>query len=484
MPPVASKNLNLMAGYEPLPGQGKFHQSLAPFRLYSGGFGAGKTKCGCRESIFHAVAYPGSLNLVSRYEYRPLLRTTMVSFFAECREIGLYHPKFMNYSKSDMAIYWWNDSITYLSNLENPDSFKGLELDTIYVDEGAEVPDDVYDILIPGRLRGRCGVDSSGRAAGRAWITTNPGASGWIRRSFIYDQEDGWEAFHANSTENIHNPPGYNDALLRRYKGVWYQRYVAGDWYAFEGQAFPMFDPDIHVLKENFVPNPKVHTIYEGWDFGWVNPTAVVWIAIDERGEYPPVVVGEFAESGLEPPEVARVVRDMRKQLVPGCRIESYGDPAGLQAMQNSGRDLIQEYSREGFDISYVSAKPTLRAIRLARHLDERMMTYTGETPCVLFSPRANRTIESIRGMRFRPKRTGGVDEDPQEKLVKKDDHLFDAMSYALWMVDDTDVLKRDAKPYVPHGVMLPAGVSETDYRRTRRSSVQSDYEDWQGEWS
>ena len=52
--------LDLTGGYVPLPAQHRFHSSLAKFRLYGGGFGSGKSMCGCREAIYKAIQHPGS----------------------------------------------------------------------------------------------------------------------------------------------------------------------------------------------------------------------------------------------------------------------------------------------------------------------------------------------------------------------------------------------------------------------------------------
>ena len=68
-------------GYVPLPAQDRFHRSEAKFRLYSGGFGSGKSLCGCREAIYHALRYPGSFGMIGRLRFKDLETTTQRTFW-------------------------------------------------------------------------------------------------------------------------------------------------------------------------------------------------------------------------------------------------------------------------------------------------------------------------------------------------------------------------------------------------------------------
>jgi PBSX family phage terminase large subunit len=453
---------DLTAGYSPLPAQMAFHQSDATYRMFSGGFGSGKTKAGCRESIITAWQYPGSVNLVARLKYRPLLRTTMVTFWGELREMGLYRKEYMDWRKSEMEIDWINGSKTIFTNLDDIENFKSMELDTVFIDEGAEVPDQVYDILLPGRLRGKAGVSRNGAAAGRGWITTNPGASGWLRKQFVNNKVEDHEWFHAPTSENVFNPPGYNEQLKKRYTGVWYQRYHDGDWMAFEGQVFTMFDRNRHILSADWAPRIREFDILEGWDFGYVHPTAVVWIATHRRGEYPPVAFADYEMEAGTPELHARNVKAIRERFgLDSRRIQSYSDPTVSNTFQNSGESFFQEYEKQGIYLQPSEKSSWVRAMRLASFLDTTMQTSAGEMPCVLFAPRCKRLIDSILTARWREeKNTSG--EDQPERIVKDNDHLFDAFTYALWthrMPEDMGL-----KQKLPSGIAFPGGISEEEF--------------------
>lgn len=413
--------------------------------------------------------------MVARLAYRPLWRSTMVTYMNELREMGLHTKVWSTFRKSDMELEFWNGSVTVFTNLEDVENFKSQELDTVFIDEGAEVPDEVYEILLPGRLRGAAETNVRGTYAGRGWITTNPGASGWIRRHFVnpepnfIDDPEDWMWFHAPTTENFHNPKGYNEGLAKKYKGVWFRRFVEGDWTAFEGQVFPQFDRSRHILSTDWKPAPGEkhrYTIYEGWDFGFVNPTAVVWIAVHNDYEWPPIVFGEYQATDRNIEQNAHEIKKLRREFgIDDWDIRSYGDPIGRMTLQDSGSSYNAEYSKYYIDILPGEKDPQIRGLRLAQHLDESMRTNDGEYPCIVFNPRCTQTIDSILYLRWRPNQSN-LSEDPQEKFIKQNDHLFDALTYALIPMPSPNEFQsfnnpNRKPPKLPKGVAMPANYDD-----------------------
>ena len=484
------KDVDLQRGYVPLAAQQAFHDSEASYRLFSGGFGSGKTKAGCRESIWHSCLFPHSRNMVARLAYRPLQRSTMVTYFGELREMGLHVKKWTTFRKADMELEFWNGAVTIFTNLDDIENFKSQELDTIFIDEGAEVPDAVFELLIPGRLRGTARTNARGTAAGRAWVATNPGASGWLRENFVspeprhHEDPDDWAWFHSPTTQNVHNPQGYNDALVKKYKGIWYKRYVEGDWTAFEGQVFPQFDRQTHVLSTDWKAQPKEknrYTIYEGWDFGWVHPTAVVWIAVHNDYEWPPIVFGEYGASGLNIEENAKAVMKLRHSLgIADWNIWSYGDPVGRNTLQDSGSSFNAEYSKYGIDIVPSERDPVIRGLRLAQHLDETLATADGPYPCIVFNPSCHQTADSISYLRWKPGNSQ-LSEDAAEKFIKQNDHWFDALTYGLIHAPAPRefTLARSPRivPKLPAGIALPANYDDANRIITGRWPREADWE-------
>jgi len=431
------------------PAQVGFLKSPARYRLLSSGFGAGKSKLLCRESIRVALEYPGSRNLIARLKSTELAATTAKTFERELREIGLSRGEHYTVNKNEGTYYWANGSETIFSHLESDEKFGSSEFSTIAIDEGSQVPDPVYEILFPGRLRWNVGPH-------RAWICTNPGASGFLRK-IVYGEMNGsgeettfvsssgriervvddFAWFPVPPGANKHNPPGYNEQLARlgqSYGPHWYSRYVKGDWDSFEGQRFPMFDRDRHVLPVPFRPELGRHRIVEGWDFGH-RETFVSWLAYDPRGEEPVVVFAELQMQEVqEPSDVADRVREIRRRFGFERPHAALGDPAGGGATQFSAVSPIAAYGALGIHIAPCKGgkSPTSRADLLSEFLTGEVRTWGGKTwPGIVFGPECQATIKSVVNLRW-DLTQNSKGEDPREKFVKKDDHGFDAMTYGL----------------------------------------------------
>lgn len=440
---------DLSRGYRnPLPAQARFHASKAKYRLYSGGYGSGKSACGSRESMRAAVAHPGSRNLVSRLERVTLRRTTQQTFFRELAKAGFDHHRWTKWRASDDELHWWNGSVTIFSGLDDYEKLKSFELSTAWVDEGSEVPDEIYETLFPGRLRwhlpscpfsGDVAADPASIECAcprRGWVTTNPGASGYLRRYFVAQDNVDPRFFWVNapSTENPYNGSDYASELVEKrktYGDTWFRRFVMGSWDAFEGMVFTQWDPDLHLVT-GFRPD-RYHRIYEGYDFGIRNETAVVWIAVDESGEKPPVIFAEHQGSETEVKDHAVAIREVRRFYgLDQGRIACFGDPAGANRGPTlEGSSYFHLYAAEGIFIAPSMKDPKVRAMRLAQHLSHRMPDGKGgELPGLLFDRRCSRTIQSLTSYRWRADR-GRTGEDPQERFHKHDDHHVDALGYA-----------------------------------------------------
>ena len=449
--------------FKPLASQEKFLRSGAKYRLYSSGYGGGKSKTGCRESIRYALQYPGSRHVVARLHYPDLRDTTMVSFWRECRQIGVEEGTDYTYNKSENTVTWSNGSETLFRNLDDPTGAKygSLEVSTIFIDEGSEVPDEVYKVLFPSRLRWH--LDSctaqfeieDAMARGdeervatitcacprKAWICTNPGASGYLQdvvsgRMPTDDPDAQWEWFAAKPRENPYNGAEYirdMEAKGKRYGKAWYARYIEGSWTAFEGQRFPMFDQNRHILPTPFRPDAN-YTIIEGWDFGH-RETFVVWIAYNPAGREPVVVFDELRVNEVDDPsDVADKVKEIRALYRIQGRVHAFGDPAGIAANQFSSVSPIQAYAKQGIGIApcKVGKNPQARADLLTLFLNENRVQADGSVwPGIVFGPNCPGVINSIISLRWKPQ-TSRIGEDPREQFVKKDDHGFDALGYGL----------------------------------------------------
>ncbi len=148
------------------------------------------------------------------------------------------------------------------------DKVMGLTAAGAYCDEVTLWPESVWTALLS-----RLSVTGA-----KLFGTTNPDAPAhWLKRRFI-DRADELDmrVFHFSLDDNPALDPAYVTSLKREYVGLWYRRYILGQWALAAGAVYDMFDPDRHVVDE--VPELGT-THYGGGDYGTSNPTVFLSLA-------------------------------------------------------------------------------------------------------------------------------------------------------------------------------------------------------------
>lgn len=465
MTQASQREIDIWRRFKPTPSQLRFFKSRARGRLFSSGYGSGKSLTGCREGIRWTVQYAGCRGLIGRLVGDELKTTTMVTFWKSMDTIGFREAATERdmrnggghyvHNKSERFIDFWNGSRIYYRHLDDPGSLGSLELNWAFIDEGSEVDDEIYKTISSSRLRWHLpSCDQVERVhemidAGASdeeimavpcdcpygiWVCTNPGASGYLRAVTRGDVPD-WEWIKAKPGDNPYNGPDYYAKMERDRKingEVWFKKFYNGDWTAFAGQRFPMFDEQRHILKERFVPTPE-HECILGLDFGH-RETFVSWIAFKADASEPVVVFDELQVQEVdEPSQVADKIKEINAMY--GLKHPIIlGDPAGVAANQFSSVSPIQAYGALGVHITPCKAgkNPQSRADLLTEFLQGEHRMYDGTAwPGIVFAPNCTATVHSIVNLRWKPQ-TGKLGEDPREVFLKKDDHGFDALTYGL----------------------------------------------------
>lgn len=148
---------------------------------------------------------------------------------------------------------------------------RGLTLAGCYVDEMTIIPECVWKMLgtrlsVPGA---------------KLFGTTNPDTPfHWLKKDYI-DRADELDlkVFHFTIDDNPSLDERYVRALKKEYKGLWYQRYIEGQWALAEGTIFDFFDKDIHVI--DYPPGAADYYIL-GVDYGTTNPCVFALVGYRE----------------------------------------------------------------------------------------------------------------------------------------------------------------------------------------------------------
>lgn len=206
---------------------------------------------------------------------------------------------------------------------------QGVTLAGLLLDEAALMPRSFVE-----QACARCSVPGS-----KLWFNCNPeGPEHWFYREWILKAEER-RALYLHFT--MEDNPGLDEAVWERYQrlysGIFYRRFVLGEWVTAEGRVYDFFD-----RRRDAAPVPPGRM--EAWrvsvDYGTVNPTSMglwgrrngVWYRVKE-------FYYDSRREGRQKTD-AEYVRDLRA-LCGGKRVERViVDPSAasfLAALRQAG---------------------------------------------------------------------------------------------------------------------------------------------------
>jgi len=202
----------------------------------------------------------------------------------------------------------YGSGVIAFRNLDDPSKYLSSEFASILVDEVTMNERVVFDFL---NLRRRWpGIENT------KFITaSNPGGIGhgwvkklWIDRNFEderFDPND-FTFVRSRASDNKYLPESYAKQLeglpekMRR-------AFLDGDWDIFEGQYFPEFSKDKHVIEPFEIPPGWIK--FRSIDYGYEAPSAVLWYAVDYDGNV--YIYRELYKNGLLYKPLAEKILDM-----------------------------------------------------------------------------------------------------------------------------------------------------------------------------
>lgn len=288
----------------------------------------------------------------------------------------------------------------------------------VLLDEVALMPESFVNQALA-----RCSVDGA-----RLWFSCNPDNpnhwfyQGWIKRH----KERNALYLHFAMTDN----PALSKKTLERYQsmysGVFYQRYILGEWVAAEGLVYPMFSAEKHVLHE---PPKTEGDYFVSSDFGIQNATVfLLWRKM--AGKNARVCLKEYYYSGREEKRQKTV-----GELVDGLAAMLDGIEPKRVIVDPSAAALITELRKRGYHTQGAD-NDVLNGIS-----DVCTMLEQGQ---LFFMDCCKNTIEEFGLYMWDAKAAdNGVDAP-----IKENDHCADAIRY---FVKTRKLVQKDGKePYRP----------------------------------
>jgi PBSX family phage terminase large subunit len=407
--------------YTPEAQQISFHKSSAKHRAFFGGVGCGKTVAGCVEALKTMLKYPGSKGLIGRYTDRELKQTTWEEF------TGILPPALIEeYNKANLTITLKNGSMVLGMHLQQEERLRSLTLDWAMIDEAPEVSESIYNQLL-ARLRGAIGPR-------RIWLVGNPEGRSWIYHKFVAPWKAGEEQpnhqyFHGKTIDVSFLPPDYVEALYAAYDEDWANRFIHGSWDVFEGQVYPMFDRNYHVLPADFKLG-KDWPRFRGVDHGWSDPTACVWMAADFEGNF---YVYDVYYRKLT------TIEDNSKAILGRNEGEKYAfdvlAPFSDKTEPGKGKKYSEIYRDAGLPLREQRSKVMSGIARMRELLEPRegrkhpVNRKSDKAPKLYVFSHCKPVITEFQAYRF-PTMTD--DKNAPEKPLDKDNHCMDAIRAVL----------------------------------------------------
>ena len=175
---------------------------------------------------------------------------------------------------------------------------QGMTLAGVLMDEVALMPRSFVE-----QACARCSVTGS-----RLWFNCNPaGPNHWFYREWIQGAGER-NALHLHFTmeDNPSLSPEIRQRYERLYTGIFYRRFVLGEWAQAEGRVYDFFEPEMAVR----VPEGRFESWYISCDYGTVNPMSMglwglqagVWYRVaefyfDSRAKKRQMTDGEYERS-------------------------------------------------------------------------------------------------------------------------------------------------------------------------------------------
>lgn len=244
------------------------------YTLWDGAIRSGKT-------VISLIAF---LNWLPTAPHGPIAiigktRTTIVRNILDV--IAMIAPKAIgSYGMSSDSVLIMGRRVWIIgaNDAQAESKIRGLTLAGAYVDEITLIPEAMFVQLL-----GRLSV-----TAARLFGTTNPDSPGhWLKTKYIdriqAGELPGWGFWHFTMDDNPGLTPEYVAAKKREFTGLWYRRFIQGEWVSAEGAIYDSWDP--HRMVTPWDQLPHIDRVYAiGLDYGTQHATSGILLGMGDDG--------------------------------------------------------------------------------------------------------------------------------------------------------------------------------------------------------
>lgn len=314
--------------------------------------------------------------------------------------------------KNDSELYLQlkNGSYLYLRGSDRPDTLRGMRFDYAVLDEYAQMKPNVWEEIIQPAL-----LDSKGSAM---FISTPYGYDKFYKLWLLGQtekskdgKENDWKSWRFTSYDNPKNDPADLNKWKADYDDDTFAQEFLAEFKKLKGLVYKDFDRSVHVIPPKEIPLYWPH--YRAIDFGFVNPTAILFAAISPDNEI--FIYDQIYQSGLKTPEIADLIK---QRSVGKTFVNTIADSA-----QSSDIAELQKYGLGIYPVSKTSGNrdedwTTFRVRKISEKLRQKKLFILNTCKDIIFE------FEHYKYQEIRE------EKNIREVPLKLNDHALDALSY------------------------------------------------------
>lgn len=293
---MAELNLTL---YAPHAKQMEVHDDSHRFKVLNWGRRTGKSTLAANYVLMAATQVIGRYWIVA-----PTYKQAKNIYWLDIIHNQIPRELVRKKNEQELTITLINGSVIELKGADNEDSLRGAGIKGLILDEYAFMKPNVWELILRPML-----ADSKGWAV---FISTPNGFNHFYKladnaQSTLPEYKDWWYS-HATTFDNPHIDDEEIDQIKAEVSEDQFAQEYEAEFRKMAGLVFKDFDRKTHVLSLDKMPNMDSFTRGIGVDFGFHNPTAVVFVGMDYDGNW--YVYDEIYKSGMVTAETAKAIKD------------------------------------------------------------------------------------------------------------------------------------------------------------------------------
>lgn len=484
--------------------QDNFGKLRTKVQIFAGAFGNGKTAAAVvQKALFVARWYPGANILIARSTYPKLNDTIRKEFLKWCPKNWIKSfPLSKNSDNTCTLVNGTTINFRYIAQQGKAiaegemttSNLLSATYDLIVVDqlEDPEINKKDFDDLF-GRLRGSAkyvGTDPTMPSTGPRWLVAcvNP-TRNWVYRFLVaplikfnktgiadenllvrrYPRE------HINASQpilngkgepelligmvegstytNAHNlAPDFIEGLESLYRGQARDRFLYGEWAAYEGLVHPDFSEVTHLISQTEIANYIEHMLMmgtfprwlEGYDFGIIVPSCYLLGFMDRYNNI--IVCDGFykPESEFRIGQQQVRIHEIRREWGVGDDVVTWADPATFKrtaVSKNAPAKTIKQLFDEGdFGVHFRRAENEVMSglTKVNQYLGIRdnhrhPITKVMGSPHLIFANELQFVSDEFTAYYWKQDTSGMRVDEP----IDKNDHAMNTIKYMLAKAPD-----------------------------------------------